>query len=145
MWRGLIPTTPSFQPSIDTGADTRIATDRCLAELPIHGDLPNFDHTVNNDAHSVGYIGSKPDSGRNHPMIAGMPVSSNDVTVTGVAYFKTNTIDQIMLLYTCLYSPMLGLKAVGWRKNLPEPQVWLKSARLAAAQSSQTSNKMRHP
>jgi hypothetical protein len=132
-WKPLIPTQPSFQPSIDTWKGKRIATSKCLADLPTHADLPNFDHAGYDDPYSVGYIGSKTSSRTNYPMIAGVPVSSDDVMVTGAAYFKTNTIDQIMLLYTCLYSPMLELKAVGWRKNHPGPQVWLKSARQAAA------------
>ena len=42
-----------------------------------------------------------------------------------MAYFKTSTIDLLMLNYVCLYSPMLELKAVGWRRDAPGPRVWL--------------------
>ena len=69
------------------------------------------------------------------PMIAGVPVSSYDVEVTGLAYFKTSGIDLLMLEFACLYSPMLELKAVGWRRDAAGPQVWLKSARQAITQS----------
>jgi hypothetical protein len=133
-WNSLLPTPPSFQPSIETAEGRRIAGNKCLADLPQHADLPNFDHALYNDAYTVGYLGSKNASGPLYPMIAGVRVSSYDVEVTGSAYFKTNTIDQIMLLYICLYSPMLELKAVGWRNHTPGPQVWLRSARGASVQ-----------
>jgi hypothetical protein len=69
------------------------------------------------------------------PTIGGVPVSSYDVEVIGVAFFKTSSeIDLLTLEFTCLYSPMLELKAVGWRKDTPGPRVWLKSARQAVAQ-----------
>jgi hypothetical protein len=141
-WKSLIPIPPSFKPSIDTVEGRRIAEDRCLADLPRHADLTNFDHAGYDDPYTVGYLGSKGNNDPNHPMIAGVKVSSFDVIVTGASYFKTDTIDQIMLLYTCLYSPMLELKAVGWKKNLPGPHVWLKSARQAAAQNSEIANKL---
>jgi hypothetical protein len=143
-WHPSIPAPPSFKPSIETAEGGRIAGNKCLADLPTHADLTNFDHAVYNEAYTVGYLGSKNTDEAHYPMVAGVRVSSFDVEVMGSAYFRTNTVDQIMLLYTCLYSPMLELKAVGWRRPLPGPQVWLKSARDASAQKLQATKSVRH-
>lgn len=143
-WHPLIPTPPSFEPSIKTAEGERIAGNKCLADLPTHADLANFDHAVYNQAYTVGYLGSKNTDEAHYPMVAGVRVTSFDVEVMGSAYFKTDTVDQIMLLYTCLYSPMLKLKAVGWRKFLPGPQVWLKSARDASTQKLRATKSVRH-
>jgi len=143
-WHPLIPTPPSFEPSIGTAEGERIAGNKCIADLPTHADLANFDHAVYNEAYTVGYLGSKNTDEAHYPMVAGVQVSSFDVEVMGSAYFRTDTVDQIMLLYTCLYSPMLELKAVGWRKFLPGPQVWLKSARDASTQKPRATKSVRH-
>ncbi len=140
-WKSLLPMPPRFKPSIDTSAGKQMAAQKCLKALHTHADLPNFDHAGYNEPYSVGYIGS--DAGRNssYPAIAGVSVSSYDVLVTGAAYFRTGTVDQVMLLYTCLYSPMLELRAVGWRKNLPGHQVWLQSAQAASLQKEQSDSR----
>lgn len=143
-WRPLIPTPPSFQPSITTAEGGRIAGNKCLADLPSRADLANFDHAVYNEAYSVGYLGSKNTDEAHYPMVGGLRVSSFDVEVLGSAYFRTDTADQIMLLYTCLYSPMLELKSVGWRRPLPGPQVWLKSSREASMRKLQATKGVRH-
>jgi hypothetical protein len=142
-WRPLIPTPPSFVPSIETAEGERVAGKKCIADIPTHADLANFDHAVYNQAYTVGYLGSKNTDEAHYPMVAGVRVTSFDVEVMGSAYFKTDTVDQIMLLYTCLYSPMLELKAVGWQTFLPGHKVWLKSARDASTQKPQVSKSVR--
>jgi len=132
-WHVIRP--PSFQPPVNTVRGSQIAAEKCLSDIPTHADLPRFDHAGYFGVNDVGYISPRVATSANRPMIAGVPVSSYDVEVTGAAYFKTNTIDQKMLLYVCLYSPMLQLKVVGWRRDAPGRQVWLKSARQAAAQT----------
>ena len=136
-WRVVRP--PSFQPPINTLEGTRIAAERCLADARTHTDLPRFDHGGYLSVNDVGYISPKVTAGANRPMVAGVPVSSYDVEATGVAYFKTGTIDLTMLMYICLYSPMLELRVVGWRRDAPGRQIWLNSARQAAAHIPQTS------
>lgn len=131
-WHVIRP--PSFQPPINTVAGSQIAAKRCLADVPRHADLPRFDHAGYFGVSDVGYISPKITTGPNRPMIAGVPVSPYDVEVIGAAYFKTNTIDLTMLMYVCLYSPMLELKTVGWRRDVPGRRIWLKSAREAARQ-----------
>jgi hypothetical protein len=131
-WHVIRP--PGFQPSINTIPGSRLAANTCLKDVPQHADIPAFDHAGYFGAQDIGYISQKAVGKPNSPKVAGVPVSSYDVEVTGVAYFKTATIDLLMLDYVCLYSPMLELKAVGWRRDAPGPRVWLKSAREAAAQ-----------
>jgi hypothetical protein len=135
-WHVIRP--PSFQPPINTEAGTRRAAEKCLGDVPTQADLPRFDHAGYFSVNDVGYISPKISAGPNRPVIAGVPVASYDVEVTGVAYFKTNTIDLTMLMYVCLYSPMLELKVVGWRRDIPGRRIWLKSALQAAAQKSQS-------
>jgi hypothetical protein len=132
-WHVIRP--PSFQPPINTDAGSQLAANTCLKDVPQHADVPAFDHAGYHTAHDVGYLSPRVTAKPTRPMIGGVPVSSYDVKVTGVAFFKTSSeIDLLTLEFTCLYSPMLELKAVGWRKDTPGPRVWLKSARQAAAQ-----------
>jgi hypothetical protein len=132
-WHVIRP--PSFQPPINTVAGSQLAANTCLKDVPRHADLPEFDHAGYFGAQDIGYMSPRAMAKPTRPTVAGVPVSSYDVEVTGVAYFKTSGIDLLMLQYACLYSPMLELKAVGWRRDTPGPRVWLKSARQAAAQS----------
>lgn len=133
-WHVIRP--PSFQPAINTLAGERLAVNTCLKDVPQHADIPRFDHAGSFGAQDMGYrgmgYGPTPRDHPNPPIVSGVAVSSYDVEVDGVAYFKTNGIDLLMLDYVCLYSPMLELKAVGWRKDQPGPRVWLKSAQQAA-------------
>ena len=131
-WHVIRP--PGFQPAINTVDGSRLAANTCLKDVPQHADIPAFDHAGYFGAQDIGYISPKVTSKPNRLRVAGVPVSSYDVEVTGVAYFKTPTIDLLMLEYVCLYSPMLELKAVGWRRDAPGPRVWLKSAHEAAVQ-----------
>jgi hypothetical protein len=131
-WHVIRP--PSFQPSINSDAGAHLAADTCLKDVPQHADLPAFDHAGYYTAHDVGYISPRVTAKPTRPTVGGVPVSSYDVEVNGVAYFKTSGIDLLMLEFTCLYSPMLELKAVGWRRDTPGPRVWLKSARQSAAE-----------
>ena len=123
---------PSFQPPINTLAGSQLAANTCLKDVPVHADLPAFDHAGYFGAQDMGYISPHQTANHSPDSVAGVPVSSYDVEVTGVAYFKTSGIDLLILQYACLYSPMLKLKAVGWRRDLPGPRVWLKSAKQAA-------------
>jgi len=130
-WHVIRP--PSFQPPINTVAGSQLAAETCLRDVPRHADIPGFDHAGYFGARDIGYMSSKSMAKPSRPTVGGVPVSSYDVEVDGAAYFKTSGIDLLMLQFTCLYSPMLELKAVGWRRDTPGPRVWLKSARLAAA------------
>jgi hypothetical protein len=132
-WRTIRP--PGFQPPINTVDGAKLAANTCLKDVPLHADIPAFDHAGYFGAQDMGYISPKVTTASNRPRVAGVPVASYDVEVTGVAYFKTTTIDLLMLNYVCLYSPMLELKVVGWRRDAPGPRVWLKSAREAAARN----------
>jgi len=125
---------PSFQPPISTVAGSQLAGSTCLKDVPQHTDLSGFDHANYYAAQDVDYISRKAKARPTHPSIGGVPVSSYDVEVNGVAYFKTSGIDLFALQFTCLYSPMLKLKAVGWRREGGGSRVWLKSARQAAGQ-----------
>lgn len=129
-WHVIRP--PSFQPPINTKAGSERAANACLKELPGHADLPAFDHAGYFGAQDVGYLSLKTPPKTIRPIVAGVRATSYDVEVTGVAYFKTSGIDLLMLQFACLYSPLLELKAVGWRRDIPGPRVWLKSAREAA-------------
>jgi hypothetical protein len=131
-WHVIRP--PSFQPPINTVAGSQLAANTCLKDVPRHADIPGFGHAGYFGARDIGYMSPKEMAKPSRSTIGGVPVSSYDVEVDGVAYFKTSGIDLLMLQFTCLYSPMLELKAVGRRKDTPGPRVWLKSARLAAAQ-----------
>lgn len=126
---------PSFQPSINTDDGAHLAANTCLRDVPKHADLQPFDHAGYFTAHDVGYLSPRLTAKPTRPTVGDVPISSYDVEVDGVAYFKTSGIDLLMLEFTCLYSPMLELKAVGWRRYAPGPRVWLKSARQAAAQN----------
>jgi len=128
---------PSFQPPINTDAGSRLAANACLKDVPQHTDVSTFDHASYYGAQDVGYISPRATARRTRPSIGGLPVSSYDVEVTGVAFFKTSGIDLLMLQFTCLYSPMLKLKAVGWRRDTPGPREWVASARQAAGQGRQ--------
>jgi hypothetical protein len=130
-WHVIRP--PAFQPPINTDAGSLLAAKTCLKDVPQHADLSAFDHAGYFTAHDIGYLSPRAMAKPTRPTIGGVPVSSYDVEVLGVAYFKTSGIDLLVLEFTCLYSPMLELKAVGWRKDTPGPHVWLKSARQAAA------------
>ncbi len=121
---------PSFQPPIGTIAGAQLAVSTCLKDVPQQTDLSGFDHASTYGAQDVGYISHKATARPTHPSIGGVPVASYDVEVNGVAFFKTSGIDLFTLDFTCLYSPMLKLKAVGWR----EKRAWIKSARQAAGQ-----------
>lgn len=132
-WHVIRP--PSFQPPINTDAGSQLAANTCLKDVPRHADLPAFDHAGYYGAQDIGYISPRAMAKPTRPTVAAVPVSSYNVEVTGVAYFKTSGVDLLMLEFACLYSPMLELKAVGWRRDTPGPRVWLKSARQAAAQS----------
>jgi hypothetical protein len=132
-WHVIRP--PSFQPPINTVAGSQLAAKTCLNDVPQHADLPAFDHAGYYGAQDIGYISPRAMAKPGRPTIGGVAISSYDVEVTGVAYFKTSGIDLLMLEFACLYSPMLELKAVGWRRNAAGPPVWSKSARQAAAQS----------
>jgi hypothetical protein len=131
-WHVIRP--PSFQPSINTDAGSKLAANTCLKDVPEHADLPAFDHAGYYGSEDIGYLSHKELAKPGRPSVAGVPVTSYDVEVTGVAYFKTGGIDLTMLNFSCLYSPMLELKAVGWRRDTPGPRIWLKSARQAATQ-----------
>jgi hypothetical protein len=128
-WHVIRP--PSFEPSINTPAGERLAANTCLKDVPQHADIPGFDHAGYFGAEDMGYR-SPPPRDPSPPTVAGVAVSSYDVEVDGVAYFKTKGIDLLALDFVCLYSPMLELKAVGWRKDQSGPRVWLKSAQQAA-------------
>jgi hypothetical protein len=132
-WHVIRP--PSFQPPITTVVGSQLAGKTCLKDVPQHADLPAFDHAAYFSARDIGYISPKAMAKPGRPTISGVPTSSYDVEVTGVAYFKTSGIDLLTLEFACLYSPMLELKAVGWRPSRsPGRPVWSKSARQAAAQ-----------
>ena len=131
-WHVIRP--PSFQPPINTVAGSQLAASTCLKDVPKHADLPGFDHAGNFGAQDIGYISPRAMTRSARPTIGGVHVSSYDVEVDGVAYFKTSGIDLLMLKFTCLYSPMLELKAIGWRRDIPGVHVWLKSAQEASAQ-----------
>jgi hypothetical protein len=130
-WHVIRP--PSFTPSINSVAGSQLAAQTCLKDVPSHADLPDFDHAGYFGASDMGYISPRDLNKPNRPRVADVPVGSYDVEVTGVAYFKTHGIDLLMLDYICLYSPMLELKTVGWRRDRPGPRVWLRSAKQAAA------------
>jgi hypothetical protein len=133
-WHVIRP--PSFQPPITTEAGLELAENTCLKDVPRHADLSGFDHALYSTAKDIGYLSPRVTAKPNRPTIGGVPVSSYDVEVYGTAFFKTSSeIDLLTLDFTCLYSPMLELKAVGWRKDTPGPRVWSKSARQVAAQS----------
>ena len=121
----------AFEPSIHTNDGQRLAAKTCLKDVPEHTDLSTFDHAAYYTAHDVDYISPKT---KPNPTVAGVQVSSYDVEVLGIAYFKTSGIDFRTLQFTCLYSPMLKFKAVGWRRDTAGPRVWLKSARQADIQ-----------
>jgi hypothetical protein len=133
VWKSMVPMPPMFKPSIETAQGSTIAGKECISELPAHSDLANFDHALFTRVYSVGYLGAKSTDSYNPSTIAGTRVESCDVIVNGSAYFKAKSVDQTMLLYACLYSPMLELKAVGWGSYLPGAKLWLKSARLASS------------
>lgn len=132
-WHVIRP--PSFQPAINTEAGSRIAANACLKDVPPHADISEFDHAGYFGVQDMGYMSPREMARPNHPTVAGVAVTAYDVEVSGVAYFKTAGIDLLMLDYVCLYSPMLELKAVGWRKDHPGPRIWLKSAKQAAGRA----------
>ena len=113
---------PSFLPGINTPQGARTAAEACLKDVPQKIDLPNFDHAGYYGARDMGYRSANSLPDKLTPPIAGIQVESFDVEVNGIAYFKTPTIGLMTLEFTCLYSPMLRLKAVGWRKSAPGPQ-----------------------
>jgi hypothetical protein len=131
-WFWHIVRPPSFKPSIQTSEGMRVAASACLKDASLNTDLPNFDHAGYYMASDMGYRSANTPPDRLTPPIAGVQVGSFDVEVRGIAYFKTPTIDLLTVNFICLYSPMLELKTVGWRKDKPGPQTWLKSARQAA-------------
>lgn len=106
---------PFFQPPINTDP----AADTCLKDIHQHIDLSaTFDRAGYYLPRRWLHV-SQGDDEPTRPKIAGVPISSYDVEVTGSAYFKTLGLDLLALDFTCLYSPMLELEAVGWRRDTP--------------------------
>jgi hypothetical protein len=108
-WHPIKP--PQFDPSISSQRGNEIAADRCREAARIRINRPNFNHSsVLGSAVEVRAM-----RGVRYPvggLIAGAKAERYDVVVTGTALYGSAGPDMLAIKFTCLFSPMLEVKAI---------------------------------
>ncbi len=101
-----------FEPGLKTREGIVMAGNACRQAAQAKIDLPNFDHSVYSNVVEVN-IGRR--LYRPGSMIAGKPAQRYDVAVTGTALYKSSGPDLKAVNFTCLFSPMLEVKAIRFK------------------------------
>ena len=98
-----------FEPAINTPVGTSMAGNACLKAAATQINRPNFDHSVYSTVVEVEL--GRP---KYHPraVIAGKSAERFDVAVEGMYFYRSSGPDLEAIKFTCLFSPMLELKAV---------------------------------
>jgi hypothetical protein len=101
-----------FEPGINTTMGVSIAANACLKVVPVRINRPNFDHSVYSAVMEVA-LGTP----KYHPgsLIAGKLAERYDIAVEGTAFYKSIGPDLAAVKFTCLFSPMLELKAIQFK------------------------------
>jgi hypothetical protein len=94
-----------FQPGTDTREGIKIAVNRCFDAAVAKINRPNLDHTSSDQIVTEG-----PRPGR--VSIGGVKTERFDVMTTGTAYYRTGAPDMYAVDFSCLFSPMLEIKAI---------------------------------
>ena len=86
-----------------------MAGNACLKAAATQINRPNFDHSVYSTVVEVAL--GRP---RYHPgvVIAGKSAERYDIAVEGTSFYRSSGPDLDAIKFTCLFSPMLELKAV---------------------------------
>jgi hypothetical protein len=109
-WHLITP--PQFSPGINTQAGGQMAGNRCREAAAKKINRPNFDHSVfmapGGVEIGIGHYG------RYYPgmLIGGKEVKRYDIVTTGTAFYKSLGPDLTAVQFTCLFSPMLEIKAI---------------------------------
>jgi hypothetical protein len=109
-WR--LPRPQQFEPGINTPKGISMAASVCLEAVPAKVTRPNFDHSVYSGVFEVGIQGPLYRAGAS---VAGTKAERYDIAVTGTAFFKSSGPDLQSTTFTCLLSPMLGVKAIQFK------------------------------
>lgn len=99
-WRTIKP--KGFEPGIRTDVGRSMAARACLEAAPSKINRPNFDHSVYSSVEEL----HEP-----RELIGGKKAASYDIAVRGFAFYKSSGPDLVAVKVTCLFSPMLELKA----------------------------------
>jgi hypothetical protein len=113
LWHLIRP--PQFQPSINTSAGIAIAVNRCLDAGVRKLNRPDLDHTSSYRIVTEVLSDSKGVRYRTGMLIGNVTVERFDVVTTGSAFYKTGKPDMDMVEFTCLFSPMLEVKALEFK------------------------------
>ena len=89
-----------------------MAANACLEAVPAKVTRPNFDHSVYSGVFEVDIQGPLYRAGAS---IAGARAERYDIAVKGTAFFKSSGLDLESTAFTCLLSPMLGVKAIQFK------------------------------
>jgi hypothetical protein len=109
LWHLIKP--KQFQPGIDTPQGALIAVNRCMDAGVAKINRLNFDHSVS-DHHVVQVQGKGKVRFPEGTLIEGVPAERYDVVVTGTALYKSIGPDMAAVDFTCLFSPVLEVKAI---------------------------------
>jgi hypothetical protein len=110
-WRLAKP--PQFTPGINTQIGEDMAGNRCREAAVLKINRPHFDHSVFMAPGGI-EISNVGHSGRFHVgmLIGGQEVKRYDIVTTGTAFYKSLGPDLRAVQFTCLFSPMLEVKAI---------------------------------